>query len=358
MDLKNYIKLNDLQVKRYEKLYEDYKDMTLNPSISKPKIIINAPISNYTWEEMLDDPYKMFKNELDKLKQHIEIKDDRVLSTRVNFGTAQIAAAFGCDMYIPPNNLPCAKNHILTDIDNVYKLEKPSFKAGWYKKLETFTEFYLENLPKHIHIQLPDIQSTFNNAHLIRGNDIIFDFYDEPEKLKYLLDFITDYMTDLTKYLNKMINHKEGWFFDWGAMWKGNARISNCTVHLISPKMYEQYILERDKKFLKSINGGRMHYCGAHTEVIESFLKEKFITGLDIDSGLHSLWDVSNMLPGNVPLLIDNDEDSKTIEKLLEGHWPNKRNIILNIYVNSKESGKQLLKKLRESSDRYYNDKK
>lgn len=354
MELKNYIKLSNTQIGRYEKLYEDYKLMSLDAKKSKPKFLINAPINSYTWEEMLVDPYKMFKNELDKLKQHIEINDDNVLSTRVNFGTAQIAAAFGCDMYIPPNNLPCAKNHILTDINNVYDLKKPSFKTGWYPKLEQFTKFYLENMPEHVNIQLPDIQSTFNNSHLIRGNDVIFDFFDEPDKLEYLLDLVTDYMLELTDYLNKMINHKDGWFFDWGAMWKGNGRISNCTVHLISPKMYEDYILKRDKRFLEGINSGRMHYCGAHTEVIKSFIKESFITGLDFDSNLHSLWDVSNMLPRNIPLLTDTNENSTTLKRLLDGDWPDKKNIILNIYVESKESGKILLEKLRNSSERYY----
>lgn len=350
MNLKSYIELSNAQVKRYDSLYEDYRQMTLNPDCSRPKFIINAPLNGYTWEEMLSDPYKMFRQELDNIKQHMLLEDDRVLCTRVNFGTAQIAAAFGCDLFFPPNNLPCAKNHILKDINDVYQLKKPSMDAGWYKKLKEFVTFYFDNMPEHIHMQLPDIQSTLNNAHLIRGNDIIFDFFDEPEKLEYFLDFVTDYMIDLTNYLNKLIRHEEGWFFDWGALWKGNGRISNCTVHLISPQLYEDFILQRDKRFLESIKGGRMHYCGAHTEVFSSFLKENFITGLDFDSNLHSLWDICDMLPENVPVLTDTSEHTETVKKLLDGQWPDKKNIILNIYVDSIESGKSLLHKLRESS--------
>jgi len=350
MNLKKHIILSKSQINRYDKLYKDYKDMTLQPEKSQPKFIINTLDNSYTWEEMLFDPYKMLKNELDKLKMHIEIEDDRVLSTRVNFGTAQIAAAFGCDIHIPPNNLPCAKNHVLTDINDVYKLKKPSLEAGWYNKLKEFTQFYKDNMPENVYMQLPDIQSTFNSAHLIRGNDIIFDFFDEPKKLEYLLDFVTDYMIDLTKHLNKMINHEEGWFFDWGALWKGNGRISNCSVHLISPTMYEDYILKRDKRFFKAIKGGRMHYCGAYTEVIESFLKDNFITGLDFDSNLHSLWDISQKVPNNVPILTDTQEDSDTVKRLLAGDWPEKKNIILNIYVENMKSGKNLLNKLRKST--------
>ncbi len=50
-----------------------------------------------------------FLDELYTIRAHADVGDDRVPATRVNFGTAQIAAAFGCEMYIPPNNLPCAK---------------------------------------------------------------------------------------------------------------------------------------------------------------------------------------------------------------------------------------------------------
>lgn len=353
MSIKEMITLTNEQVSRYNKLYGDYQIMSTHPEKASPKFIINTPSAKYTWEEMLDDSSKMLKNDLTKLQTHIELQDDRALTTRVNFGTAQIAAAFGCDMYIPPNNLPCAKNHILTDITKVKELKTPSYTDGWYKKLEDFTSFYQENMPEHVFIQLPDIQSTFNSSHLIRGNDIIFDFYDYPELLEVLLDHVTDYMIGLTKHLNKMINKKDGWFFDYGALWKGNGRISNCTVHLISPKMYEDYILERDKRFLKAIGGGRMHYCGAHPEVIHSFVKDDFITGLDFESSIHDLITVSKMLPANVPVLTDCSEGSPFLKSLLEGRWPEKKNIILNVYANSMESGKRLLAQLRESAMKY-----
>lgn len=60
-----------------------------------------------TWEERLSDPLVMLKAELDTLKPHIEMEDDRVPTVRVQFGTTQVAAAFGCEMFQGPNALPC-----------------------------------------------------------------------------------------------------------------------------------------------------------------------------------------------------------------------------------------------------------
>lgn len=353
MSLKNYLRIDDYQLNRFEDMFRSYKMMYQDPDNCIPMFIIHTPPQNQpTWEEIIADPGTMLKSNLDLLRPHLEIEDDFVPEVRVEFGTAQISAAFGCEMFIPPNNLPCAGSHILNNAKDVYNMSKPDLNAGWYGKVKDFTEFFLENLHEGLHIQLPDIQSTFNSSHLIRGNDILTDFYDDPEALDYLLDLVTDFMIDLVPYLNSMIRKDNEWFFDWGAMWKGSARISNCSMHMISPKFYTEHILSRDIRFMKAIGGGRVHYCGTSDEVIDEFVKNPEITGLDYDGRFHSLWSLSKRVPKNSTLLQWSDPpegQNYTITRLLKGDWPKKRNIILQANVASIEEGKELLKKLRKS---------
>jgi Uroporphyrinogen-III decarboxylase len=353
MNLKNYLKIDGYQLSRFEDMYRRYKLMYLDPENCSPMFIINTPAENLpTWEEIIADPAVMLKYKLEVLKPHLEIEDDFVPAVRVEFGTAQIAAAFGCEMFIPPNNLPCAGNHVLKNAQDVYKMSKPDLNAGWYGKVKDYTEFFLENLHEGLHIQHPDIQSTFNSAHLIRGNDIFTDFYDDPEALDYLLDLVTDYMIDLVPYLKNMIRYDDEWFFDWGAMWKGTARISNCSMHMISPKFYTEHILPRDVKLMNAIGGGRVHYCGTSGEVINEFIKNPSITGLDYDGNHHNLWTLSDLVPKNFTLLQWSDPpegQNYTIDRLLKGDWPRKRNIILQVNASSIAEGKELLRKLRQS---------
>ena len=70
---------------------------------------------------------------------------------------------------------------------------------GWYGKLAEWTAIWKEHLPEGVHIQHPDIQSAFNSAHLIRGNDILTDFFDHPAELDLLLDKVTDFMLAITR---------------------------------------------------------------------------------------------------------------------------------------------------------------
>jgi uroporphyrinogen-III decarboxylase len=352
MDFKKEYQFEKHQILRFKSIYRKYREMYENPDNCEPMFIVNTPVEGIpTWEERLADPLVMLKAELDLLKPHMEIEDDRVPTVRVQFGTAQVAAAFGCEMYTPENNLPCAGSHVLKNAGDVYELEKPSLEAGWYGKLKEWTKIYQQNLPEGVQIQHPDIQSAFNSAHLIRGNDILTDFYDDPEAVDALLDVVTDYMIDLVSWLKDMISHDREYFFDWGAMWKGTARISNCSMHMISPEMYFEHVLPRDMRFMKAIGGGRIHYCGSYDEVIDEFFKNPYVSGLDYDSKYHDLWDLSKRAPKNLVLLdgcYSANDKEKYLERLEREGWP-KKNIIICMNATSVEEGKILLERFKNT---------
>ena len=172
------------------------------------------------------------------------------------------------------------------------------------------------NSTRSVHIQHPDIQSAFNSAHLIRGNDLLTDFYDQPEVVDMLLDKVTDYMIAITGHLKAMISDNREWFFDWGMLWKGAARISNCSMQMISPELYFRHVMPRDIRFFESIGGGRMHYCGITDDVIDEFFKVASITGLDVDFAYHDFYSLCERAPKRVVLLI-----SKGLRSQMQSNW-------------------------------------
>jgi len=90
---------------------------------------------------MLADPLTMLKSQLDDIVSHLEIEDDCLATVRVNFGTAQIPAAFGCKLIVPGNNLPAAAGPLLESWQEIDTLSPPPLDAGWYGKLESRTIF-------------------------------------------------------------------------------------------------------------------------------------------------------------------------------------------------------------------------
>jgi uroporphyrinogen-III decarboxylase len=346
--------MTDTQLERYERLYDSFRLNYTDPKNAEPKIIIHVPCEGLPrLEEQLADPLVMLNAQLEHIRQHAEIGDDLVPAVRVNFGTAQVAAAFGCELAFPQNNLPAAKTHVLKKAEDVYELQKPSLQAGLFGKLKQWTEIWIENLPDGVQMQHPDIQSPFNTAHLIRGNDIFTDMYDTPESVDALLELVTDYMIELVPVLKEQIKSDREWFFDWGGMWKGTARISNCTSDLIGPDFYRQYVLKHDLRFLRSIGGGRVHCCASSGKVIEAFLDNPEITGLDCDAGIHDVWSLAEKAPEKMTLVMEcYGKPFPQIDRLLHGDWPRKRNVILITQADSVAQGKELLGKLRKSIPR------
>jgi hypothetical protein len=346
-------KIDDAQLRRFETLAQRYRLLYHDPEHCSPMFIVNVPPQDpIPWEDRLADPLVMLRACLEELAPHLALEDDHVPTVRVEFGTGQVAAAFGCELVVPPNSLPASKGPIMATAQDVYRMHKPALTAGWYAKLADWTALWQRVLPPGIQLQHPDIQSAFNTAHLVRGNAILTDFYDDPTALDALLDLVTDTMIDLTRHLKAMISTDTEWFFDWGGLWKGSARISNCSMHMISPRFYREHVAARDARFFNAIGGGRMHYCGTYGEVIRDFFKAPCITGLDFDAKYHDLFELCEIAPRNVVLLTDVSEQSELGQRLLSGDWPAKRNLIITTSASTPAAARDLLARFRRSAEK------
>ena len=146
--------------------------------------------------------------------------------------------------------------------------------------------------------------------------------FDDPGAVDALLDIITDYMIKIVPYIKSKISTDREWFFDWGAMWKGTARVCNCSVHMISPEFYCKHVLPRDTRLMEAIGGGRMHYCGTNSNVIKCFLQNDFIHSLDFDIKCYDLWSLSECASKNLTLGLSLDSSFETYHRLIKGEWP------------------------------------
>lgn len=344
-DMQHYLCIDERQQARLRDVAARYQRLYTKPEQCSPMLIAEIPVEEPEWKERLADPLVMLRAELDALRPHLTVEDDRLPTVRVQFGTAQVAAAFGRASGLPTNNLPA----VLHKADEIYALAKPALTAGWYGRLQEWTQLWQTLLPEGVIIQHPDIQSPFNNAHLIRGNDIFLDFYDEPAALGALLDLVTDYMLELVPWLKGMISTDREWFADWGMLWKGAARLSNCSMQMISPELYREYVLPRDQRLLSGIGGGRIHYCGTHGECIRDFCRIPELSGLDVDLHHHDLWALAEMLPPQVVLSCAISSEMPAYRRLLAGDWPGKRNLIVHIHASSVEEGRARLDMVRRS---------
>lgn len=340
------------QRERLAGLDAGYRTMAEDPARARPKIIVNVPVDGLPDPEAQShDPDLMLSCELAQLATHLELEDDRVPSVRVQFGTAQVAAAFGCPIEWPTRSLAAARGPAVASAAEAAALAIPALDAGLFGRVAAFHRRWREILPEGVRIQHPDIQSPFNTAHLVRGNDLFTDLYDAPDEAGALLDRVTDYMIALVPELRRQIGAAEdGFFDDWGARWRGRARISNCSMHMISPAAYRRFVLPRDLRLMHAIGGGRIHYCGTHGSVIDAFAGNPDVHGIDVDPIHHDFWAVAPRVPAATVLCVTGTgHDSPFVRRLLSGDWSAKRNLILTVYAPSLAAGREILAALRRS---------
>jgi len=343
--------LDARQLDRIAALRESAMSMYTDPDRCLPMIQVATPgKARWSVGQRVADPAKMFEDELAGVRPHLDVEDDWIPTIRVQFGTPIVASAFGCKVIVNEDSLPAAEQGAVKCPADAYALKVPALDAGWYGKLADYTAYFRERLPEGVVIQHPDIQSPFNNAHLIRGNDILTDFFDEPEAVEAVLDRVTDYMIDLIPYLLSIsgpINRE--WFYDWGMLYKGQARISTCTMQLISPDLYRKYVLSREIRLMNAIGGGRIHYCGITGEVIADFFRNPGVNGLDFDVSRHDLWEIADKVPAHVVLMTSAGPNSTLMQRLLSGDWPRKRNLLIGTSASTVKEARDLLAALKRS---------
>ncbi len=349
-DLRNLLPGSRHHLDRIARIEARYRRLREDPDGCSPCIQIQIRKPDPAPEEQFKDPMLMLRCQLESLLPSYALEDDRLPSVRVNFGTAQVAHAFGCTLAFPTNSLPAAHEPAIQSAAEIYTMKQPTMADGLYPRLLEWTELWFKHLPEGVRIQHPDVQSAFNTAHLIRGNDIFTDLYDEPEAVDALLDRVTDFMIELIPQLNKAIRAENGWFADWGAWWQGAARISNCTLHLVSPDVYERHIRSRDARLFSSIGGGRMHYCGTHGKTLGMMTTIPGMSAIDLDPKHHDFWALAEQLPEDVVLgTTFTGAGEPFVQRLLNGDWPKKRNLMINCFCKDLNEGREILQRLRET---------
>ncbi len=336
----------------FEKMIQKYKDLYENPLTCEPLVQVTFPVKNtYSVPETLTSPAKMLANQLETIEARLAVGDDYLPALRVNFGTAQIAAMYGCPLRVMEGSDPCCEKHILEDIEEVDQLGTPSMTRGWNPKVDEFQRYFLEHMPEGLVIQHPDVQGPFNTAHLIRGNDIIYDFYDDPERVEVLMHKVADFMVDWIGYVTRETHPDPEWFYDRGGLWRGRARLCNCSLQIVSPSIYRDHIMAADERFLKAVKLGRVHYCGSYGEVLDDLFRLEDMTNLEIDSTFHDIVTTCEKAPERVSIMFcdwSNEPGNREwYDKIMAGEIPEKRNIVIQAKAENIEDAKRVYDNLK-----------
>jgi hypothetical protein len=118
-------------------------------------------------------------------------------------------------------------------------------------------------------------QGVLNNAMRLRGQEIFLDMEDDPDFVKRLLRHIYETSLAVTKLVQQR-QRESGFPID-------QFSCSNCVVNMISPEMYEEFVLPFDIKYASEFARFGIHTCNWNASpYLESMRKIKKMGYLDM----------------------------------------------------------------------------
>lgn len=310
----------------------------------------NAPVISYVWSELdypsypiqeqHEDFEKMMCMELNQVVQGILNRDDRVYSIRANYGVGTLPSLFGAtSSFVDPYQMPWC-NHLETkeEVQNLIQKGVPDLNTGFGSRVIETYNFYREMLKgyplaeKFIRCYHPDLQGTFDVAHMLIGPEIFYELYDDPEYLKQLLALISDtyiqYMKKVKTYIN---DETDGFCYHWNNLFPGKIVLRDDSSVCLSLEMFQEFVLPYNNKILEAFGRGSIHYCGAKQTWLEEMLqKTKGLAGINfgrvpnLQYGVELLKDVKWMIGDrDIRIVSYNVTDEEYQECIAQGYTQN-----------------------------------
>jgi hypothetical protein len=220
----------------------------------------------FGFAEIFADPVKMLIAELRSVYLGARLQDDRLYGIRANYGTGIIASLFGSEVVSFEHSLPTALPVPPERRRRLLENGIPDLHAGILSRAMETVAFFRDALrpyPKLSQVvgsTLLDIQGPFDNATLIWGSDIYYDFYDSPERVRNLLQLVSDAISAVVKEHRRIdgcpLREDAG---DWGFL--GGICIRNDSSINLSGDQYTEFVKPFDTRLLGEFEGS-IHFCG------------------------------------------------------------------------------------------------
>lgn len=210
--------------------------------------------------EMPDTPEGNLAREIVQLLNPLKMLNPVTPCIGLGRGTGTLVASFGIPLdpsvgYTPSSTLTFDEILAMPELD----MES----SGLMPEMRRRIDFIKENLSpgNGIYIGEPDMQGPFNIAHAVAGEEILTGPYIDPEKFHAVMEKVADLWIKSLKSIRKWIGPE--WMYP---VQKRIVRIAECSVNLVAPEIYKEFILPYD---LKIANAFRLplliHTCsGSH----------------------------------------------------------------------------------------------
>jgi hypothetical protein len=328
--------------------YSRPKPLLLNCT---PEKEIDDLITSFNYKQIHYNSEKMLINGLKQALGAVSGEKEAVPSIRANMGCGIFPTLFGISQNLYEDKMPWVKEHLTKDV--LAKKEPYHLKIG--KEFEaglSHMSYISEKVSGTGCLVYPmDLQGAFDTAHIVFGDQIFYELFDDPGFVHHLLELSCEAIfmgmracLEIIPDSDKMVAHYNNLVIPSEM---GGIKISEDTSTLLSKDQIDEFVSPYMKKILEYFNGGYIHYCGKNPHLFEACMNEPKAYGFNLgNTDMHDMEKVLNRCAREGKIYYGSIE--KSPEESLEDYFTK--------YLKASECNKKCYLLMQYTCDPYEKD--
>lgn len=279
-DVKQLPELLDFNYEHIQKSRERQCRAWRGEKLDVPLLFIGGELSEkqkvipeYNYKEIFTDKEKMLCCEVRAACAVGNGRSDSVPSIRANLGTATILACSGLEQESFPDKMPWLAEHLTKE--QIIKLSLDDIQPrGTFARGLEMMHYYKEIMGDSIPVYVMDTQGPFDLAHLMLGDELFIQLYDDPPFVHHLMNLCLELGIKTHRWMKELIDEPLTSLHHGNSLYSESFGIRICedTTVMLSPDHIEEFALKYSRKLAREFGGAWVHYCGYHEGLTDSIL--------------------------------------------------------------------------------------
>ena len=246
---------------------------------------------HFTSEEQISSPKIMLYEALWEVLGWARTPSDTQLSVRPNL-IFLIPTCFGMRYRLTEDGTAYFPNPISIDQALNASLEHPESLGEMPRVIECL-DFFRQNVPEGVRIECPIAVGPLSLIDQLLGEHVWTLFYEQPEKIRTLLDKVTSLLIRLLCRFKEAVDEP----VDSAAIGplhlsRGGAKIGSDSLVMLSPRMFEDFILPAIQRMCHEFKGACHHSCGFYPKHLKLLNNTPGLTVINF--GQPELWEMAS----------------------------------------------------------------
>lgn len=232
-------------------------------------------IPEYDLQQIFTDKAKMLCRETRGACSAANGRSDSVPSIRANLGCGILLSCLGLEQETFPDKMPWL--HERLSKEQIARLTPDDItpRGSFARGLEMM-RYFKETMSGSLPVYVMDTQGPLDLAHLMMGDDIFLELYDDPSFVHHLMEICLELGIRAHRWMKEAsgepltsLHHSNMIYSD-----SFGIRICEDTTALLGDEQIREFAIPYSRRLAREFGGAWVHYCGYNEFLTNAILEQ------------------------------------------------------------------------------------